>query len=150
MSAATKAKSARARATIARNLYVRNRSGEFGRNLDDCFEMNDGDEVVRILNEMVKTDRSFREAIIQHSDSAPPAVLSVAREFDAKPIAYQLGYTTAIEATDERSINYRPGFEPEQYAKTIRNCFSNSEVQIPDFVAGAKAALAERTVQQCK
>jgi hypothetical protein len=76
MSAAIRAKSARARATIARNIYVRNKSGEFGRARDHCFEMGDGDEVARLLAERVKTDHVFRAAILRHWHSAPLLVLS--------------------------------------------------------------------------
>jgi hypothetical protein len=79
MSLAIYAKSAKARATIARNIYVNNMSGDFHRNLDDCFEMGDGDEVAAILAERVKTDVQFREAVLFHANHAPVLALEVAK-----------------------------------------------------------------------
>lgn len=97
MSKATEAKSARARATIARNIYVNNRSGDFGRNRDDCFEMGDGDEVVRLLIERLPRDPEFRAAILRHWRSAPVKVLSAILEADTEKLIHpQL--RAAIEA----------------------------------------------------
>jgi hypothetical protein len=83
MSAAINAKSAQARATIARNIYVNGKvhweTGDFGRRLDDCFEMGDGDQVADILAERVKTDVLFRQAILEHADLAPNKALAVAK-----------------------------------------------------------------------
>lgn len=46
MSAATNATTAKQRATIAIRMMKNNKSGDFGRAFDDCFEMGDGDAVV--------------------------------------------------------------------------------------------------------
>lgn len=55
MSAATRAKSARQRASIAiRKLETT--KGDLGRSFDDCFEMGDGREVVRIIVEKARKD----------------------------------------------------------------------------------------------
>ena len=57
MSAATRAKTARERANIAiRMLKSTPEHRSFGRAFDDCFEMNDGDEVARIIAERAKAD----------------------------------------------------------------------------------------------
>lgn len=47
MSAASKAKTAKERATIAIRTMKANKSGSFSRAFDDCFEMGDGDAVVK-------------------------------------------------------------------------------------------------------
>ena len=58
MSAAIHARSAAARATIARNLLVNviGKDRALGRNYDDCFEMGDGDAVMACLIARVKRD----------------------------------------------------------------------------------------------
>jgi len=54
MSLATKAKTARQRASIAANMINKNLT--FGRVFDDCFEMFDGDEVMNFLIEKTAKD----------------------------------------------------------------------------------------------
>lgn len=54
MSEATRTTSARERATIAARYIRRGRTN--GRAFDDCFEMGDGDAVVRALLERVPKD----------------------------------------------------------------------------------------------
>jgi len=54
MSAAIYAKNARQRASIAANMIKKNNN--FYRPFDDCFEMNDGDEVMNILIEKTAKD----------------------------------------------------------------------------------------------
>lgn len=54
MSLAINAKSARARATIAANMIKKNIN--FYRAFDDCFEMNDGDEVMEHLIQKTAKD----------------------------------------------------------------------------------------------
>lgn len=54
MSEATRAKSAKIRASIAAKM-LRGRE-RLGREFDDCFEMGDGDEVVRLLYVKAQTD----------------------------------------------------------------------------------------------
>lgn len=49
MSAATRAKTAKERATIAIRMMKTNKSGSFGRSFDDCFEMGDSDQVVACI-----------------------------------------------------------------------------------------------------
>ena len=66
MSAATEARSARARATIAANIIMRTKGCDFRRNFDDCFEMNDGDEVARLLAIRARTDREFAWHVLRH------------------------------------------------------------------------------------
>jgi hypothetical protein len=78
---AKQVKSAQARATIARNLYVNNRTGDFHRNLDDCFEMGDGDEVCALLAVRVRFDEQFRLAVLRwRNRSVPVSVVQAALE----------------------------------------------------------------------
>ena len=63
MSAATKARSARARATIAIRMLKTVR--HLGRAFDDCFEMYDGDEVVRWILDKAKTDPELARIIAE-------------------------------------------------------------------------------------
>lgn len=53
MSAAILAKTAKERATIAIRI-MKNNKDPFTRAFDDCFEMGDGDEVVKIIKERAK------------------------------------------------------------------------------------------------
>ena len=73
MSEAIRAKSAGERATIAANLLkgTKERNKDLGREFDDCFEMDDGDEVMRILIERVKDDIPLRIAVRRHWQTAP-------------------------------------------------------------------------------
>lgn len=72
MSEATRATSARERFSIARRIIMRNKSyadggrGDLGRGFSGCFEMGDGDEVVRIGLERIRRDVAFRSAIRRH------------------------------------------------------------------------------------
>jgi len=70
MSAAIKAKSARARASIAARLIRRTKPWPtgygLGRRFDDCFEMGDGHEVFRLLKEKAKADPSLVNAARIH------------------------------------------------------------------------------------
>ena len=63
MSSATNAKSAKARATIAANMIKK--QSHFYRAFDDCFEMNDGDEVMNCIIEKARTDQKLALAILQ-------------------------------------------------------------------------------------
>lgn len=73
MSDAIRAKTASERATIAGNLLKRTRetNQDLGREFDDCFEMDDADEVVRILIERMKEDVVLRLAIRRNWQIAP-------------------------------------------------------------------------------
>src|SRR5262249_43361453 len=73
MSEAISAKSAAARAAIAANLLkgTRERNKDLGREFDDCFEMGDGDEVLRLLIERAKDDLALRIAVRRHCQTAP-------------------------------------------------------------------------------
>src|SRR5215469_8266527 len=73
MSEAIRAKSAAARAAIAANLLkeTKGRNEDLGREFDDCFEMDDGDEVLRLLIERAKDDLALRIAVRRHWQSAP-------------------------------------------------------------------------------
>lgn len=62
MSLATRAKSAKARAAIAARIIKRTKR-DFGRNMDDCFEMGDGDEVVALLKARAHTDMTLLYAM---------------------------------------------------------------------------------------
>ena len=61
MSAAIRAKSARARANIACR-FIRAGSTS-GRAFSDCFEMGDGDEVLTIIIERAKRDTALLERV---------------------------------------------------------------------------------------
>jgi len=71
MSAATKAKSAQARATIAIRLLKTTqpwpRGYDLGRNFDDCFEMGDGNEVHALVVTKARFDPELRAAMRKHS-----------------------------------------------------------------------------------
>jgi hypothetical protein len=61
MSEAIRAKSANARATIAiRKIKA---PYELGRSFSDCFEMNDGDEVMREIQRRALTDARLVQAV---------------------------------------------------------------------------------------
>jgi len=61
MSMATNAKNARQRASIAINMIKK--QNNFYRAFDDCFEMNDGDEVMKYIIEKTRKDRILAIAI---------------------------------------------------------------------------------------
>ena len=73
MSMATRATSARQRATIAANMIKKNQ--EFGRAFDDCFEMCDGDEVMEWIIVKARKDAKLARALkekmplLGHGDS---------------------------------------------------------------------------------
>jgi hypothetical protein len=73
MSEAIRAKSAAERATIAANLLkgTKERNKDLGREFDDCFEMGDGDEVLRLLIERAYDDLALRIAVRRHWQTAP-------------------------------------------------------------------------------
>lgn len=62
MSAAIRATTAKERATIAIRIILHNKN-PFTRRLDDCFEMGDGDEVVRIIAERAKKNPVLLERV---------------------------------------------------------------------------------------
>ena len=64
MNAAGRAKSAKSRATIAIRMLVTQKS--LGRAFDSCFEMWDGDEVVKNIRERANSEQAVREAVILH------------------------------------------------------------------------------------
>jgi len=66
MSAATNAKSAGRRASIALEILARSKTGQLNRNFDDCFEMMDGDEVVRAGIEKLKRSARYRAGVARH------------------------------------------------------------------------------------
>lgn len=70
MSAATRAKTAKARATIAIRLLKTAKPYPcgygLGRNFDDCFEMGDGDEVYRVVITRALTDTDLVSAMQRH------------------------------------------------------------------------------------
>lgn len=66
MSAATRATTARQRATIALEMLVKVQEGKcrnLSRAYDDCFEMNDGDAVVACGLESLRRSLRYREAV---------------------------------------------------------------------------------------
>lgn len=80
MSTAIQAKSAKARATIARNLLIRTRRGLLSRSFDNCFEMGDADQVLQLLIERVPLDEEFRAAVFNYRDSVPQTLLAAAQQ----------------------------------------------------------------------
>jgi hypothetical protein len=73
MSEATRAKTAAERATIAANLLkgAKERNEDLGRPFDDCFEMGDAEEVMRILIERATDDLALRIAVRRNWQTAP-------------------------------------------------------------------------------
>jgi hypothetical protein len=73
ISDATRAQTAAERATIAANLLkgVKERNEDLGRPFDDCFEMGDADEVMRILMERATDDLALRIAVRRNWQTAP-------------------------------------------------------------------------------
>ena len=67
MSAAKKAKSSRARAAIA--IHMLKTDQHLGRSFDDCFEMYDGEEVVRWILYRAKTDMQLSWLITERGFS---------------------------------------------------------------------------------
>ena len=63
MSQAIYVKSARARCTIAAFILTHHKS--FGRSLDDCFECNDGEEVLRLLWHKAENNSPLRQQMIK-------------------------------------------------------------------------------------
>ena len=63
MSAGSRANTAAERASIALEILANSKTGELGRNFDDCFEMSDGDEVVRLGIEKLKRSRRYRDGV---------------------------------------------------------------------------------------
>lgn len=68
MSMATEATNARQRATIAVNI-IKNNNNIFTRSFDDCFEMNDGNEVMNYIIEKVRRDKKLAMAILNKCPS---------------------------------------------------------------------------------
>ena len=64
MSMAIEAKNAKQRATIACNI-IKNQKNTFTRCFDDCFEMNDGAEVMECIILKAKKDRKLAYEISQ-------------------------------------------------------------------------------------
>jgi len=79
MSEAIKAKTAAERATIAANLLkgAKERNEDLGRPFDDCFEMGDADEVMRILIERATDDLALRIAVRRNWKTAPRELTDV-------------------------------------------------------------------------
>jgi hypothetical protein len=73
MSEAIRAKTAAERATIAANFLkgAKERNEDFGRPFDDCFEMGDAEEVMRILIERATDDLALRIAVRRNWKTAP-------------------------------------------------------------------------------
>ena len=63
MSQAIYAKSAKARRTIAAFILTHHKT--FGRSLDDCFECNDGEEVLRLLWNKAENNTPLRQQMIK-------------------------------------------------------------------------------------
>ena len=64
MSAAIRAKTAKARATLAARMLKACKPGDdLGRAFDDCFEMGDGEAVLSDLWKRAETDEALREAM---------------------------------------------------------------------------------------
>ncbi len=82
MSEAIRAKTAAQRATIAADLLkeTKERNADLGRPFDDCFEMGDGGEVLRILIERAKDDVALRNAVRRHWKIAPTALTQAVNE----------------------------------------------------------------------
>ena len=73
MSDAIGATTAAERATTAANLLkgVMERNEDLGRPFDDCFEMDDADEAMRILIERATGDLALRIAVRRNWQTAP-------------------------------------------------------------------------------
>lgn len=76
MSAATKVKTAKARAGIAARLLMNTKRFHdgghgLGRSFDDCFEMFDGAEVMRILCDKIRGSTDLAKRIIYHYGPNP-------------------------------------------------------------------------------
>ena len=73
MSEAIRAKTPAERATIAANLLkgAKERNEDLGRPFDDCFEMGDADEVMRILIERATDDLALRIAVRRNWQTVP-------------------------------------------------------------------------------
>jgi hypothetical protein len=65
MSAATRAKTAKERASIASRLLMTVKNVENCRAFDDCFEMFDGAEVRRLIVERIKRNDSFKQRVMK-------------------------------------------------------------------------------------
>jgi hypothetical protein len=77
MSAATQATTARKRATIALEMIVRYRHDRFygmSRAFDDCFEMNDGDEVIQHGLRSLEHSPRYRAAVLGEGRTCSPVV----------------------------------------------------------------------------
>ena len=109
MSAAIKAKSAKARANIAARMLLRTiphymPGGKLmGRAWDDCFEMGDGDEVFRLLIDKVMIDPELRREVVRHEYEMPPVLLEAARH----PLRSSLekGESNAVSDTPDHPIS---------------------------------------------
>lgn len=64
MSMAILAKTAKERATIAIRIMKHNKD-PFTRELDNCFEMGDGEEVIRIVKERAKRDPALMVRVLK-------------------------------------------------------------------------------------
>jgi hypothetical protein len=73
MSEAIRAKTAAERAIIAANLLkgAKERNEDLGRPFDDCFEMDDAEEVMRVLIERATDDLALRIAVRRNWQTAP-------------------------------------------------------------------------------
>jgi hypothetical protein len=113
MSQASNAKSAKARATILRNIFVNNRTGNFGRNLDDCLEMNDGAQVVAECIKRLEWDLDFCLAMLKHERHGIPAIT------DAIKQKYNPAHLRALEFIEwaEPKPNHKPITERIEWHK---------------------------------
>lgn len=102
MSEAIKAKTATERAIIAANLLKRAkaRNEDLGRPFDDCFEMDDADEVMRILLERATDDLALRITVRRNWKIAPRELTDAVDQISSACDDFRAAATAGIATID--------------------------------------------------
>lgn len=93
------AKNAAERASIALELAARSRTGLLWRNHDNCFEMGDGDEVIRIGLTKLRTSSRFRDGV-RRCHGSPKAWRDYVAGYDS----------VSVESPIDPGVNWREMF----------------------------------------
>ena len=104
MSEATRAKTAEERATIAANLLkgAKERNEDLGRPFDDCFEMDDADDVMRILIERARHDMALRIAVRRNWQTSPRALTDAVNQISSACDDFRAAATAGMATIEAR------------------------------------------------
>jgi hypothetical protein len=82
---------------------VKERNEDFGRPFDDCFEMDDADEVMRILIERARHDLALRIAVRRNWQTAPRELADTVNEISNACDDFRAVASAGIATIDARA-----------------------------------------------